>query len=68
MGDDDMALEHTYAASRSSRGLTIDELASAHGVQPMVSTDEWAADLFESDGELEEFLADVRASRIASPA
>lgn len=68
MGDDDMALEHTSAASRSSRGLTIDELASAQGVQPMVSTDEWAADLFESDGELDEFLADVRASRIASPA
>ena len=34
----------------------------------MVSTEEWAADIFESDEELEAFLADVRASRDASPA
>lgn len=48
--------------------MTIEELAAAQGVKPMVSTDEWAADIFESDDELAAFLADVRASRDASPA
>jgi hypothetical protein len=43
--------------------MTIEELAVAQGIQPMKSTEEWAADLFESDEELALFLADFRASR-----
>lgn len=48
--------------------MTIEELASAQGVKPMESTEEWAADIFESDEECEAFVADVRASLDASPA
>ena len=51
---------------RSTRPMTIDELAAAQGVKPMESTEEWAADLFESDEELEAFLVDLRASRDSS--
>jgi hypothetical protein len=50
------------------RSLTIEERAAQQNAQPMLSTEEWAADIFESDEELEAFLADVRASRDASPA
>ncbi len=49
---------------RSTRPTTIDELAAAQGVEPMVSTEEWAGeDIFESDEELEAFLVDLRATR-----
>ena len=64
----DMAPEPAPAPLRSTRPFTIEELAAAQGVKPMVSTEEWAADIFESDEELEAFLADLRASRDASPA
>lgn len=63
-----MAPEPAPTLLRSTRPMTIEELAAAQGVKPMVSTDEWAADIFESDDELAAFLADVRASRDASPA
>ena len=62
----DMAAEPVPAPLRSTRRVTIEELAAAQGVMPMESTEEWAADIFESDEELEAFLADVRASRNAS--
>ncbi len=39
----------------------------AQGVKPMESTDEWAADIFESDAELEAFLVDLRQSRALRP-
>ena len=49
--------------------MTIKELAAAQGVKPMESmesNEEWVAEIFESDEELEAFLADVRSSRNAS--
>ena len=67
-GLDDMSLEPAPALLRSTRPLTIDDLAAAQGVRPMVSTEEWAADIFESDEELDAFLADLRASRAESKA
>jgi hypothetical protein len=61
-----MTPETAPAALRSTRPTTIDELAAAQGVEPMVSTEEWAADgIFESAEELEAFLGDLRASRAA---
>ena len=67
-GVDDMAPEPASAPLRSTRSFMIEELAAAQGVKPMESTEEWAADIFESDEELEAFLADLRASRDASTA
>ncbi len=55
----DQAPEHY----RPLQPLTIEELAPAQNVKPMQSTDEWAADIFETDAELEAFLADMRANR-----
>jgi hypothetical protein len=46
-----------------------EELARRQGVGPVVSVDELARpDLFESDEELDEFLADLYASRRAGMA
>ena len=47
----------------STRRVTIEELARAQGVKPMESTEEWAADIFESDEELDAFLAHLRVWR-----
>jgi len=46
--------------------LDVEELAAAQNVQPMQSTDEWAADIFKTDDELDAFLEDLRASRNSS--
>ena len=62
---DDMASDPAPAPLRSIRRVTIEELAAAQAVKPMESTDEWAADIFESDEELDAFLAYVRVSRAA---
>lgn len=63
---EDMTPETASVALRSTRRTTIEELAAAQFVEPMVSTEEWAADdFFESDEELEAFLVDLRASRDA---
>ncbi len=51
---------------RPTRPTTIEELAAAQNVQPMQSTDEWAADIFKTDDELDAFLEDLRASRNSS--
>ncbi|MGH3499356.1 MAG: hypothetical protein ACRDQA_00410 [Nocardioidaceae bacterium] len=48
------------------RHVSAAELARQQGVGPIRSVDDLCADLFESDEELEEFLADVRASRQAN--
>ena len=48
------------------RRFTIEELAAAQGVLPLVSTEEWAGDIFESDDELEAFLSNLRSNRGAS--
>jgi hypothetical protein len=41
----------------------LDEQARHKGVRPITSTDELRADVFESDEELEEFLADLETFR-----
>jgi len=46
-----------------------EELARRQGVRPVVSVDDLARpDLFESDAELDDFLADLYASRRAGTA
>jgi hypothetical protein len=60
---DDMASGPAPTPLRSTRRVTIEELAAAQGVKPMESTEEWAADIFESDEELDAFLAHLRVSR-----
>jgi hypothetical protein len=44
----------------------ITRLADEQGVRPLVDPAEFKADIWESDAELEEFLADVRRSRNAN--
>lgn len=41
----------------------LDEQARRKGVRPIASVDELRADLFDSDEELDEFLADLEAFR-----
>lgn len=49
--------------------MPAEELARRQGVRPIVSVDDLARpDLFESDGELDAFLADLYASRRAGAA
>jgi hypothetical protein len=45
---------------------TIDDLARAQHAQPVKDPQDLAADVWESDEELEAFLSDLRASRNAS--
>ena len=50
----------------SARHISVAELARRQGVGPVASVDDLACpDLFESDEELAEFLADLYASRHA---
>jgi hypothetical protein len=44
----------------------ITRLADEQGVRPLVDPAEFKADIWESDAELDEFLADVRRSRNAN--
>jgi uncharacterized protein (DUF2384 family) len=46
--------------------LTIDELARLHNAVEVHGLGELAADIWESDEELDEFLADLHASRHSS--
>lgn len=46
--------------------MTIEELAEAQGARPVADAHELAADIWESDEELDAFLADLRRSRDAS--
>lgn len=50
----------------SSRSLSLDELARRYDLKPLHDSEELAVDIWESDEELDAFLADVRASRDAS--
>jgi hypothetical protein len=50
-----------------TRSVSVEELARQQGVRPVDSLDDMQADLWDSDEELDEFLADVRASRQADP-
>jgi len=46
-----------------SYAAELDEQARRKGVRPVTSADELRADVFETDQELEEFLADLREFR-----
>lgn len=59
----DEALDDDLPPPRS-----LDELAALQHVVPVTSLDELAVDLWESDGELDAFLDDVRRSRHAANA
>jgi hypothetical protein len=48
---------------RRSYAAELDEQARRKGVRPIVSVDELRADVFESDEELDEFLADLEEFR-----
>ena len=48
---------------RGSYAAELDEQARRKGVRPVVSTDELRADIFESDAELDEFLAGLKTYR-----
>lgn len=48
------------------RHVSAEELAREQGVRPIESANDLRADLFDSDEELDEFLAEVRASRQAN--
>lgn len=48
---------------RSAAPVSMDALARAQGVGPVRSLDELALDVWDSDAELDPFLADVRHSR-----
>jgi hypothetical protein len=50
----------------ADRPVTIEDLARAQHAGPVADPGKLAADIWESDAELEEFLADLRASRNAS--
>lgn len=43
--------------------LTVEDFLAAKGAQPITSLDDLRADTFESDDELEEFLAFIHAER-----
>ena len=61
-----MTFESATTLPLRTRRFTIDELAAAQGAVSMVSTEEWAGDIFDSDEELHAFLLDVSACRNAS--
>ena len=56
--------EHVPETSRDGH-VSVIELARQQGVRPIASVDDLRADVFDSDQELDEFLADLYASRRA---
>jgi hypothetical protein len=52
--------------SGSDDSMSVEEQARRLGARPIKSVDELLCDVWESDEELDEFLAHVRASRNAS--
>jgi hypothetical protein len=57
---------HQEPEPMADRPVTIEDLAHAQHAEPVADPGELAADIWESDAELEAFLADLRASRNAS--
>jgi hypothetical protein len=55
---------HRFAPRPGAR-LSLDEMAQRQGVQPIESMDDLACDLFETDDDLDEFLAHTYAARRA---
>ncbi|MGA5318030.1 hypothetical protein ACPCTK_28535 [Streptomyces pseudogriseolus] len=52
-----------FSHARPKPHLSVEELLAAKNTQPIRSLDELAADTFESDEELEQFLAFTHAER-----
>ncbi|MEU2369100.1 hypothetical protein ACPCIX_13750 [Streptomyces pseudogriseolus] len=52
-----------FSHPRPKPRLSVEELLAAKNTQPICSLDELAADTFESDEELEQFLAFTHAER-----
>jgi hypothetical protein len=50
-------------SERGSYAAELDKQARRKGVRPVASVDELRADVFESDAELDEFLADLEEFR-----
>ncbi|MGH8999218.1 MAG: hypothetical protein ACRDY7_07485 [Acidimicrobiia bacterium] len=48
---------------KPDQDVDLDSIGRAAGVKPLASLDELVLDVWESDDELDAFLADVRASR-----
>ncbi len=57
---------HQEPEPMAGRAATIEDLARAQHAQPVADPEELAEDIWESDAELEAFLADLRAARNAS--
>jgi hypothetical protein len=58
--------DHTHDIRPRPRGRALlDELAERRGIQPVKSMDDLACDVFDSDEELDEFLASTYAARRA---
>lgn len=61
-----MTVEPEHGPEWVDDDVPIEELARRQGIRPIASVDELAEpDTFESDAELEEFLADLYTSRRA---
>ena len=58
-----MSVTNFAESERGSYAAELDEQARRKGVRPVAATDELRADVFESDEELDEFLADLEAFR-----
>ena len=61
-----MSLEPVAHSLQPMKSLTLAELAALQQVQPVASAGELAAELWESDEELDEFLRELRSSRDAN--
>ena len=57
---------HQEPEPMADRPVSIEGLARDQHAEPVADPGELAADIWESDAELEAFLADLRASRNAS--
>ncbi len=57
---------HDEPKPMADRTVTIEDLARAQHAEPVADPAELAADIWESDAELQGFLADLRPSRNAS--
>lgn len=58
-----MSVPDFAGSEPGSYSAELDEQARRKGVRPVASIDELRADVFESDEELDEFLADLEAFR-----
>ncbi len=57
---------HDEPEPMADQAATIEDLARAQHAEPVADPAELAADIWESDAELQAFLTDLRASRNAS--